>query len=125
MLNRRLPLHGLLAVLLALVVQLGVGATVPRSDPGAIIAGDEAICHAQANGPGNTPDRPPTHPADCLVCPLCVALHAASATLVPPEVALSRTTVMVVLRSELPPPSTAPPSRHRPASQPRAPPTIS
>ncbi len=123
MLNRRVPVHGLVAVLLALMAQLGIGATVPRADPLAQIIGAENLCHAP-DGAGDTPPAP-AHPLDCLVCPLCVAVHAPAVILVSDVGVQAPSAAVVVLRSELPPPSTAPPSSHRPPSQPRAPPTIS
>ncbi len=121
MLSRRLNLHGLFAVLLALMAQLGVGATVPRLDPIALVTGAAQLCHVDDDA-GGTPNHAPGHPADCLICPLCAALHAPPATLVsgPPE--LAPPGVAVVIRSELPPPSTAPPAPRRSPSQPRAPP---
>jgi hypothetical protein len=123
MLDRRLPFHGLLAVLLALMAQLGIGATVPRLDPLAQFIGAEILCHVPDGG--NTPAPAPLHPLDCLVCPLCVALHTPSIFLVSDAAIPLPPGAIVVLRSELPPPSTAPPSAHRPPSQPRAPPAIS
>lgn len=121
---RRVPLHGLLIVLLALMVQVGTGAMVPRLDPIDAIADIHAICHA-ADESGGTPTHAPGHPADCLVCPLCLTLHAPAAMLVPGGVPLPPTRHMVVPRGELPPPSTAPPFSYRPPNQPRAPPLIS
>jgi hypothetical protein len=103
MVNRRVSLHGLLAVLLALMVQLGVGASVPRPDPVALLNG--TICHADDDA-GGAPASPAPHTADCLVCPLCVAVHA-------PSVAL-------VAASQV-----SPPAPRRPPSQPRAPPLFS
>jgi hypothetical protein len=121
MLSRCFQLQGLFAVLLALMAQLGVGATVPRLDPIALVTGAAQLCHVEDDG-GGTPNHAPGHPADCLICPLCAALHASSATLVAGPPGLAPRGVAVVIRSELPPPSTAPPALHRPPSQPRAPP---
>jgi hypothetical protein len=122
MLNRRFPLLGLFAVLLALMAQLGAGASVPQIDP---VSGAEALCHTGEDA-GGAPSKAPSHPADCLVCPLCVALNAPSANLVPASIDTPRPrAVEVVLKTELPPPSTAPPSAHWPPSQPRAPPISS
>jgi len=119
--RRRFHLSGLLGVLLALMAQLGAGASVPRIDP---IAAAGVLCHVEDNA-GGAPSQPPSHPADCPVCPLCVALHAAPAALLPAAEIPAPPGVAVVLRSELPPPSTAPPAPHRPPSQPRAPPIFS
>jgi hypothetical protein len=120
MLNRRFPLHGLFAVLLALMAQLGAGASVPRIDP---ISG-AALCHA-ADDAGGAPSPAPSHESDCPGCPLCIALHAPSVILASVSARPLPQVTVVVLRTELPPPSTAPPSPHRPPSQPRAPPIFS
>lgn len=120
MLTRRFPLSGLFAVLLALMAQLGAGATVPQIDP---VAAAGALCHTEDDG--TPPANGPTHPADCLLCPLCAALHSQQAVLVSDASILILPSVLAIRRAELPPPSTAPPARHRPPSQPRAPPTVS
>ncbi len=113
---------GLIAVLLALMVQLGVGATVPRSGPVALTAG--TICHVE--GPaGSNGDAPPSHETDCLVCPLCAAIHGPASVVLNPQVVLPAPSVVQITRAELPPPSTAPPSAQRPPNQPRAPPAVS
>jgi hypothetical protein len=117
MLSRRFHLHGLFAVLLALMAQLGAGAAVPRLDPLATAA----ICHTDSGTPSNAP----AHTNDCLVCPLCVALHAQPVPLLAVATTPIATGVGTVLKTELPPPATAPPSPHRPSSQPRAPPIAS
>jgi hypothetical protein len=121
--NRRVPLCGLLAMLLALMAELGIGASVPKLDPLAQIIGAESLCHA-SDGAGDKPPAP-IHPLDCLVCPVCVAVHPPAVALVPDLATQMPTAVVVSLRSELPPPTTAPPSTYRPPSQPRAPPTAS
>jgi hypothetical protein len=119
-LTRRFLLSGLFAVLLALMAQLGAGATVPRSDP-VVAAG--VLCHTDDDG--TPPADGPAHPADCQLCPLCGPLHSQQAVLVSTAPSLTPTTVLAVRRAEMPPPSTAPPALHRPPSQPRAPPTAS
>ena len=124
MLNRRMPLHGLLAVLLALMAQLGTGARIPRVDAFAQIVGANALCHS-ADESGTNPSQPPSHPADCLACPLCVAVQAPAATLIHEGAVAIHRGVVAVLRPELPPPSTAPPFYRWQPSQPRAPPTYS
>jgi hypothetical protein len=124
MLHRRFHLPGLFAVLLALMAQLGAGATVPRIDPLALLAGAATICHAD-NEPGNPPSHTPGHPADCLVCPLCAALHAPAAPLTAAGPSLTPPVLRAERRAELPPPSTAPPATQRPPGQPRAPPVDS
>jgi hypothetical protein len=121
MMNRRFHLSGLFAVLLALMAQFGAGADVPRIDPVAAVG---MLCHTEDDA-GGTPSKSPSHSPDCPVCPLCVALHAAPAALVPVIATLAAADAGVVLKGELPPPSTAPPASYRPPSQPRAPPTYS
>nr|WP_294517692.1 DUF2946 family protein [uncultured Rhodopila sp.] len=124
MLSRRFHPLGLFAVLLALMVQLGVGATVPRPDPFALLTGAGTLCHADDES-GTAPSQAPGHPADCLVCPLCVALHAQAAPLIAGGPSLVAPSLRTERRAELPPPSTAPPATQRPPSQPRAPPITS
>ncbi|MEA2737469.1 MAG: hypothetical protein QOH05_776 [Acetobacteraceae bacterium] len=120
MVIRRFHLLGLFAVLLALMAQLGAGASVPRIDPVAVAG---TLCHADDDGGG--PAKSPAHPADCPICTLCVALHAPSTALSAAVTAPIPPSIGVVLKTELPPPSTAPPSPHRPPGQPRAPPILS
>jgi hypothetical protein len=115
----RSRLFGLLAVLLALMAQLGSGATVPRIDP---VAAAAVLCHTDDSG--NTPARGPNHPSDCPICPLCAPLYAQALALTS-DAALPTPPIQAILRPELPPPSTAPPGLHRSPSQPRAPPTLS
>jgi hypothetical protein len=119
MLKDRFRLSGLFAVLLALMAQLGAGAAVPNIDP---VAAAGVLCHTDDDTP---PAHGPAHSPDCLVCPLCITLHAQQVVLAsaPPE--LTPPPVPAMRRAELPPPATAPPSLHRPPSQPRAPPTAS
>ena len=124
MLNRRMPLLGLLAVLLALMAQLSMGASVPRVDVFAQTVGDQAPCHT-ADERGPNPSQPPIHPADCLVCPFCIAVHAPAPTLISERAIPASRGIVAVLRPELPPPSTAPPCHHWPPGQPRAPPIYS
>ncbi len=119
MLTRRFHLSGLFAVLLALMAQIGAGATVPRIDP---IAAAGVLCHTDE---GSAPAPGHGHPADCLVCPLCAALHTQQAMLLSVAPRLTPPSVLAVRRAELPPPSTAPPALPRFPSQPRAPPTAS
>jgi hypothetical protein len=119
--NRRSNLFGLFAVLLALLAQLGVGASVPHVDP-IVTAG--ALCHTD-DDTGGAPLPGPSHPADCPVCPLCATLHAQGLALVSDAPSVTQPALLAIRRSELPPLSTAPPSPHRPPSQPRAPPTFS
>jgi hypothetical protein len=118
MLTRRFHLSGLLAVLLALMAQLGAGATVVRPDN---VAGTAVLCHDD----GGAPSQPPAHTADCLICALCAPLHAQTAALLPVGPVLPAPTAIIIARRDGPPPSTGPPSRPRPPAQPRAPPALS
>jgi hypothetical protein len=123
MLNRRFPLSGLFAVLLALMAQLGTGASVPRIDPVAVAG---VLCHTE-DDTGGTPTQTPGHPAGCPLCPLlCGTLHAqAVGLLLSGAPGLKPPAVLAAGRTGLPPPATAPPAPHRPPSQPRAPPVFS
>ena len=120
MVARRFHLSGLIAVLFALMAQLGAGAAVPSVDP---VLAAAVLCHPDDNG--SAPAHRPTHPPDCLVCPLCATLHGQQAMLTAEAPRLIPPPVLVFKRVELPPPSRAPPLLHRPPSQPRAPPTLS
>jgi hypothetical protein len=122
--NRLVPVPGLVAALLALMIQLGIGARVPRLDLLLQIAEAETLCHG-SDGAGGPHVPAPMHPLDCLVCPLCLALHAPPATPVSDPPVFTRSAGAAVIRPELPPPSTAPPGPQRPPSQPRAPPIAS
>jgi hypothetical protein len=124
MVKRRVPLHGLMAALLALMAQLGIGASVPRFDPLAQIAAAATLCHAP-DGAGGTQAPPPAHPLDCLVCLLCGPVHAPSAVLVAAETVPMSSVPEVAIRPELPPRSTAPPRLYHSSVQPRAPPAYS
>lgn len=115
MLNRWLKLHGMFAVLLALSVQLGMGATVPRIEPA---AGAMALCHTDDASNG-VPSR---SAPDCVICPLCVVLQAQFAVLTEDRPVLAPRATLTILRSEQPPPARAPPTAFRPPVQPRAPP---
>lgn len=119
--NRLITVPGLLAALLALMVQLGIGASVPRPDLLAQIATADTLCHAP-DGAAGTPARAPMHQLDCLVCPLCAVMHAQPATLASATPIGVPSAVAILIRLEPPSPFTAPPEPHRPANQPRAPP---
>jgi hypothetical protein len=119
--NRWPSLFGMFAVLLALVAQLGTGATIPRTDP---VSAAGVLCHSE-DDTGGVPSRAPAHPADCPVCPLCATLHVQPTALLPSGAVITPPAVLAIRRAELPPPSTAPPAQHRSPGQPRAPPTVS
>lgn len=119
--RHRFPLAGLFAALLALMAQLAAGAMVPRMAPLAQIASAEVLCHSDDGGAA--PDQQPNHPMDCLVCPLCAAVHASTLAVLPtpPDVPLVH--VMPARLAGLPPPARAPALAWRPPQQPRAPPS--
>ncbi|MDR3537349.1 MAG: hypothetical protein P4L71_12700 [Acetobacteraceae bacterium] len=107
-----------LLALLALVAQLATGASVPPILD--IAAGGVPICHG-----GEQPvDAPaPHHEGDCVLCPICAAIGSPSAFLAAAEPALPLPRTPVVTLAAPPPPATAPPSTHRLAARPRAPPS--
>ena len=121
MVSHRFRLPALFMALLALMAQLGVGASVPRADP---IAAAGVLCHPHHNSDG-TPSHAPAHLPDCPVCPLCAAIHAPAPTLVAVITAPPPPAVAVTATIERPPPATAAPAMPRPPAQPRAPPTLS
>lgn len=123
MLNPRVPVRGLVAALLALMVQLALGAAVPNADARTrLTLADAPICHTDDTGGGPMP----AHLPDCLACPLCAAVHASAAVvLIPGSQAVPAAWLHPLPRPELPPPATAPPSLDRPPNQPRAPPAHS
>jgi hypothetical protein len=139
MFNRRISLIGLFAVLLALMAQLSLGASMPLDarttgiDPVAVAG---VLCHSDGDFFGTPSQVPrqqggqghqdgPKHPDACVICPLCVALHATAPVLVSTGSTVPAPIVRTALKVGLPPPSTAPPAAHRPPSQPRAPPILS
>jgi hypothetical protein len=121
MLKSRSRLFGLFAVLLALMAQLGAGATVPRVDP---VLAAAVMCHGEGKD-SQIPAHGPNHPSDCPICPLCASLHAQALAVTSDASLLTPPAIQALLRPELPPPSTAPPALHRSPSQPRAPPSHS
>src|SRR6185437_6840992 len=68
----RHTLTGILGALLALMVQIAVGATVPQTDPVASVFSAETLCHADQPSDGSDHKAPPLA---CLVCPFCVVVH--------------------------------------------------
>jgi hypothetical protein len=79
--RHRLSSAGLIAALFALMVQIALGAIVPAPDPGAAVASAEVLCHTGGPNDDGSGSVPPIHSSDCLVCPLCAALHAPSPVL--------------------------------------------
>jgi hypothetical protein len=122
MFNRRFKLSGLFAVLLALMAQLGTAASVPRIDP---VAGVTVLCHIEDETDGAPTHTPSHHSADCPLCPLCGIQDVQAAVLISDVAVVSPPEIFTTDRAGLPPPSTAPPARHRPPGQPRAPPAFS
>jgi hypothetical protein len=135
MVIRRLHPLGLLAVLMALLAQLALGATVPDGDMAQDSNEAGFICQSfvwddttQVAGvkDAGEPTTPAPHdPDDCPICAQCLVMHLPGVVLLPVIAILPPPSVVVVQRTELPPPSTAPPAPHRPPSQPRAPPVLS
>jgi hypothetical protein len=116
---RRPSPFGFGLVMLALCVQLVLGAWVPSAEGAPRLTGLGVICHADAGSrpPGSTPHHAP----DCALCPLCTALAAPLALLAPPPPMVSPRTAVLVSTIILPP-ATVPPLRESKASQPRGPP---
>lgn len=119
--GHRFHLSGLFAVLLVLMAQLGSGSSVPRFD---VLETVGVICHTDDDS-SSAPSQAPAHKADCPLCPLCITAHVQAAALVSASPILTPPAVLAAARAELPPPSTAPPSRYWPHGQPRAPPIFS
>jgi hypothetical protein len=112
---------GLLLALLALAMQLAFGAVVPKIAVASALAGAIAICHADET----SDEAPPTphNPADCPICPLCMALSGPVLALTTHQ-ALPTPRVVVVAPAVILPPATAPPSTVVLAARPRGPPAI-
>src|SRR5579864_2942070 len=119
--QRRILGPGLLFTLLALMAQLASGAVVQRTEAIASLANAVTLCHSD-NPSGEAPSAP-HHPADCPICPLCVPLSAPTLALtVQPVLPVPR--LVVVARSVVLPPATAPPAIVVSAARPRGPPAI-
>jgi hypothetical protein len=117
---RYLPTWRLFLSLLALIAQLSIGASVPAAPAFSLAGGSIPICHG-----GEDPvDAPAPHrPADCVLCPLCIAMADHSVMLGTDGQALPAARMAVIGLAAPPPPSTAPPPARRYAAQPRAPPS--
>ncbi len=119
--RHRLSVSGLVAALFALMVQIALGAIVPQSDPGAAVASAEVLCHTGGPNDDGSGSQPPIHTSDCLVCPLCAALHAPAPVLGSgPEVPAPSRAGFVL--AAVPTPVVAPPRADYPPLQARAPP---
>lgn len=119
---RPTPVFGLFLALLALGVQLAIGAVVPQPQVGLALDELGVICHAPA-APGETPSPPPHRMPDCVLCPLCAAMAA------PPHVLASGAPVVprpshvtIIAPTGWLPPATAPPVAPLTTAQPRGPP---
>src|SRR4051794_36356109 len=116
MLNPRLPMRGLVAALLALMVQLALGAIVPNAEARQAL-GEAPICHTDDSG-GTVPSSPAPLP-DCRAGPLCAPVHASATAVLPMAAdATPAPHLYPLARPELPPPATAPPSVDWPPNQP-------
>lgn len=120
--SRRPSLPGLFLALLALAVQLAVGANVPvTAVPARMqVAALGIICHSDH---GTNSPAPHHRAPDCQFCPLCGALTTPAPTLgsgpfVPTPVSV-RTTQAAPL-----PPARAPPATYPFAAPPRGPPSL-
>jgi hypothetical protein len=116
----RLTLHRLAVALLAIMVQIAIGARVPDVDAAAVLGPAQSTCHAaDERSDGNAPT--PMNPADCLSCPICLSVHVAP--LLPVSIAQAPTPPVAGIRIPASRrPATAPPSVAYRTSQPRAPP---
>jgi len=111
---------GLLAALLALMVQIAIGAAVPQPDPVASVVSAETLCHTDQPADGSDHKIPPLA---CLVCPFCVVVHAQAVAL--PSAPVLRPPSAKGLRVVLPDMAVSPPpASPRPPGQPRAPPFV-
>jgi hypothetical protein len=116
----RHTLTGILGALLALMVQIAVGATVPQTDPVASVFSAETLCHTDQPSDGSDHKAPPLA---CLACPFCVVVHAQAVAL--PSAPVLRPPSAKRLRVVLPDMAVSPPpSLPRPPGQPRAPPLV-
>ncbi len=116
----RHQISGMLAALLALMVQIAVGATVPQPDPVAAVFSLGALCHAEQPSDGSDHKTPPL---ECLVCPFCVVVHAQAVAL--PDAPVLRPPNAKWLLAALPEVAVSPqPPLPRPPGQPRAPPSV-
>jgi hypothetical protein len=118
----RTPISGLLFALFALVTQLALGAVVPQPERALTRMEAGIICHASGST-DETPAPADHHPLDCLLCPLCISLTAASVLLPAMGPHLPSPQVKEFQPPGLPP-STAPPVLWLAAAQPRGPPSL-
>jgi len=108
---------GLLLALLALVMQIGIGVPLPRSDAETVLAA-ATLCHSDDGGGG--PATP--HTPDCVLCPLCLTVASMPFALPASGPSVPAPRIAVLPRSGTPVRTSPPPSAARLAAQPRAPP---
>jgi hypothetical protein len=122
MLTSRFRLVGLFAVLLALMAQLGAGASVPdmpRMHLAALLGDAGAICHISGGAGGQ---KSPAIPGqDCPMCICCIGTVLA-AVLPVPMVSLPPDVAVAPARFVVTPPSTGPPPVRFAIARPRGPP---
>lgn len=121
--SRRPPLLGLFLALLALLAQLELGALVPRAEAASLLRDSSVICHSGEET--DDPAQPRQHdPADCALCTICVSLTAQPAPVLSGSPVLPPPRGVLVARTAVLPPATAPPAAVRLSAQPRAPPSL-
>ena len=108
---------GMLLGLLALVMQLGFGVSLPRSDADAVLAA-ATLCHTDDGGVPTSPHTP-----DCALCPLCATVASTVVMLPTDGPAIPTRDTVVSSRPASPPQASTPLSIRRFAAQPRAPPS--
>ncbi|HEY1935492.1 MAG TPA: hypothetical protein VGG99_26075 [Acetobacteraceae bacterium] len=123
---RPTTVFGLPLVLLALAVQIAVGAIVlqPQMMELMQLSQTSPICHANTPADDHSPAAPHRAP-HCMFCPLCAAVATSGHVLsgaqpplpVPPQ-------IVALSREGMPPPATAPPVASPNAAQPRGPPIL-
>jgi hypothetical protein len=123
---RPITVFGLPLVLLALAVQIAVGAIVlrPQMMELAQLSQTSPICHAGGAPADQSPAAPHRAPHG-MFCPLCAAVAMSGHVLSgaqPPLPAPPRT--IALGREGMPPPATAPPVAPPAAAQPRGPPLL-
>lgn len=122
--QRRGVIRYLFGLVIAVLAQAGILASVPGTYQSADFAYLAAICHSEEPG-GSGDSQKPIKPPVCPVCPACVAAQDFVPSLIPAEIVVPPPAVELVIRPELPPPSTAPPVRMARPFQSRAPPSLS
>jgi len=118
-------LSGLVFALLALVVQLALGAVVPNVELPLALHGAAIICQAPAPDQGKTAPAQHHHVPVSAFCPLVwTALTTPAPLLASAGLLLPAPTQALFHRPGLPPPATAPPAVPFRLAQPRAPPVL-